>query len=355
MSKFKINGRKIGANEPCYIIAEMSANHSGSLDKAIEILHAAKAAGADAIKLQTYRAETITLNSTKPDFCLPSDNPWQEHVSLYSLYEKAYTPWQWHETLFAEAKKIGLDIFSSPFDTSAVDLLESLDAPVYKIASPEITDIPLLKKVASTGKPIILSTGIAELSDIELAVQTLRQNGCEQLAILKCTTAYPTPFSECNLATIADIATRFNCVSGLSDHTLGLVSPIASIALGAKIIEKHFILDKSDDSVDAFFSLDEKEFKQLVGAVRDAEQAIGSVNYSITQSAQKNILARRSLYFCRDLNAGAVITENDIQSVRPGFGLHTQYYDDVLGKTVARDVSHGDRVTFDAVTGLTEK
>jgi len=355
MSKFIINGRNIGVDEPCYIIAEMSANHGGHLDKAIEILHAAKAAGADAIKLQTYRADTITLNSTKPDFCLPSDNPWQEHVSLYSLYEKAFTPWQWHEILFTEANRIGIDIFSSPFDASAVELLESLNAPAYKIASPEITDIPLLKKVASTGKPIILSTGIAELSDIELAVSTLRQHGCEQLAILKCTTAYPTPFSECNLNTIADIATRFNCVSGLSDHTLGLVSPITSIALGGKIIEKHFILDKSDDSVDAFFSLDEKDFAQMVSAVRDAEQALGKVTYAITKSAHKNILARRSLYFCRDLVSGTTITENDIQSVRPGFGLHTQYYDDILGKKVARDVFHGDRVTFESVTGLTEK
>ncbi len=354
MNQFKINERMVGHGQPCYIIAEMSANHGGSLEQAIAILHAAKAAGADAVKLQTYRADTITLNSTKPDFCLPSDNPWQEHVSLYSLYEKAYTPWQWHERLFEVANEIGLDIFSSPFDASAVDLLESLNAPVYKIASPEITDIPLLKRVAQTCKPVILSTGIANLEDIELAVTTLRQFGCTQLAILKCTTAYPTPFSECNLATISDIATRFECVAGLSDHTLGLVSPITSIALGGKIIEKHFILDKSDESVDAFFSLDESEFKQMVDAVRDAEKAIGCVDYTITQSAQKNILARRSLYFSRALKAGDVISEQDIQSVRPGFGLHTKYYDDVIGKHVLADVELGDRVRFELVDQLVE-
>ncbi len=345
----------MGEGAPCYIIAEMSANHGGSLDKAIEILHAAKAAGADAVKLQTYRADTITLETDKADFCLPSDNPWQSHVSLYSLYQKAYTPWEWHKPLFEEAAKIGIDVFSSPFDASAVELLESLNAPVYKIASPEITDIPLLKKVAQTGKPVIISTGIANLDDLELAVKTLREFGCKELAILKCTTAYPTPFSECNLATIVDIATRFNCVAGLSDHTLGLVSPITSIALGGKIIEKHFILDKSDDSVDAFFSLDEPEFKQMVQGVRDAECAIGKVEYNITQSAQKNMLARRSLYFTRKLCAGTILTDEDIKSVRPGFGLHTQYYDEVIGKTLAVDVELGDRVTRDSIIGFVEK
>lgn len=348
----KINGKKIDSTSPCYIIAEMSANHGGSLEKAKEIIREAKQSGADAIKLQTYTADTITLDCDKPDFCLPSDNPWQSHVSLHSLYQKAYTPWEWHKELFAEAKRCNIDIFSSPFDFSAVDLLEELGAPVYKIASPEITDIPLLQYVAKTGKPVILSTGIANLEDIELAVEVLRENGCKELAILKCTTAYPTPLDECNLATIADIKDRFNCLAGLSDHTQGIISPVVSVTLGAKIIEKHFILDKSDDSVDAFFSLDKNEFSQLVCAVRDAEKALGNVDYSITESAQKNILARRSLYFAKPLDEGDVITTDDIKSVRPGFGLHTKYYDQVIGKQISRKVEIGDRVSFDVLDNI---
>lgn len=344
-----INGKQIDQQSPCYIIAEMSANHGGCLEKAKQIIREAKIAGADAVKLQTYTADTITLASDKPDFCLPCDNPWQAHVSLHSLYQKAYTPWEWHKELFEEAKKCEIDIFSSPFDASAVDLLESLEVPLYKIASPEITDIPLLKYVAKTGKPIILSTGIADFDDIELAVSTLRDNGCNELAILKCTTAYPTPFEECNLATIADIAKRFNCLAGLSDHTQGIVAPVVSVSLGAKIIEKHFILDKKDDSVDAFFSLDKLQFSQLVCSIRDAEKAIGSVNYAITQSAQKNILARRSLYFTRTLSKGHILTTDDIKSVRPGFGLHTKHYDQVLGETLNIDVELGDRVSFDVL------
>lgn len=344
-----INGREVGAQSPCYIIAEMSANHGGCLERAKEIIREAKEAGADAIKLQTYTADTITLNTDKPDFCLPSGNPWQSHVSLHSLYEKAYTPWEWHEELFKEAKKNNIDIFSSPFDFSAVDLLESLGTPIYKIASPEITDLPLLKYVAKTGKPVILSTGIADLNDIELAVETLRENGCTSIAILKCTTAYPTPLEECNLQTIADIGKRFNCIPGLSDHTKGIIAPVVSVSLGAKIIEKHFILDKNDDSVDSFFSLDKSEFKSLVTAVRDAEKAIGHVDYSITHSASKNILARRSLYFCRNLSKGHKITADDIKSVRPGFGLHTKYYDEILGKILETDVEIGDRVSFNVL------
>lgn len=355
LPELTINTHVINASSPCYIIAEMSANHGGNLDRAIEILVQAKAAGADAVKLQTYRADTITLNCEKPDFLLPSDSPWQSHVSLYSLYEKAYTPWEWHKALFDKARELDLDIFSSPFDDTAVDLLEELNAPAYKIASPEITDIPLLIKVAKTGKPVILSTGIAELTDIELAVTTLREHGCKELAILKCTTAYPTPFSECNLSTIKDIATRFNCVAGLSDHTLGLVAPITSIALGAKIIEKHFILNSDDESVDAFFSLNQSEFNELVVAVRNAEAAIGQVNYTITKSAQQNLLARRSLYFSNSLNVGDEITKDDIKSVRPGFGLHTKYYSEIIGRRVTENVEAGDRVTLKLVEGLVEE
>ncbi|QTL34227.1 pseudaminic acid synthase [Pseudoalteromonas viridis] len=347
----KINDTCIGEDFPCYIIAEMSANHGGDLNNAFKLLKAAKEAGANAVKLQTYTADTITLNSTKEDFTLPGDNPWEAHKTLYSLYEKAYTPWEWHDALFEEGKRLGLDIFSSPFDDSAVELLESLGAPAYKIASPEITDVALLKRVAQTKKPVILSTGIANYADIELAVSVLRDNGCEQLAILKCTTAYPTPFAECNLRTIPDLKAAFNCVAGLSDHTLGIVAPVAAVTLGAKIIEKHFVLDKADDSVDAFFSLDQSEFALLVSSVRQCESALGKVSYEISASAQKNMLARRSLYFCRNLSAGDVISRDDIRSVRPGFGAHPKYLEQYIGQVLDVSVELGDRVSPSVIVG----
>jgi pseudaminic acid synthase len=343
----QIGNKRIGEGQPVYIVAELSANHGGEIERALQVIRKAKAAGADAIKLQTYRPDTITLNCDKEDFRLPAGNAWESHKTLYSLYEKAYTPWEWHKPLFDEAKRVGIDIFSSPFDNSAVDLLESLNTPVYKIASPEITDIPLLKYVAKTGKPTILSTGIAELEDIELAVKTLRENGCEDIAILQCTTAYPTPYSECNLATIADLGKRFNCVAGLSDHTLGIAAPITATVLGAKIIEKHFILDRNDQSVDAFFSLDETEFRFMVNEVRNAEMAIGKVSYEITPSARKNMLARRSLYFSKSISAGDRITSENVKSVRPGFGLHPRYFDKIIGLTINQNAQLGDRVTLD--------
>jgi pseudaminic acid synthase len=346
MFMIDIDGRHIGDGQPTYIIAELSANHGGSLEQAKVMIQKAKQAGADAVKIQTYRADTITLDCDKADFRLPSGNAWETHNTLYALYQEAHTPWEWHKALFDEAKRVGITLFSSPFDETAVDLLESLGAPAYKIASPEVTDIGLLKYVAQKGKPIILSTGIADLADIELAVETLRENGCEALAILKCTTAYPTPYSECNLRTITDIALRFGCVAGLSDHTLGLASPIAATALGGKIIEKHFILDKKDNSVDAFFSLDEHEFSQMVTEVRNAELALGSVCYDITGSASKNKLARRSLYYAKAIKVGEVITKENVKSVRPGFGLHPKHFDAILGLTLKHDVEFGDRVSL---------
>lgn len=349
-----INDKKIGVDTPTYIIAEISANHCGNLDKAIEMIRKAKMAGADAVKLQTYTADTITLNCNKSDFILPTDNPWEAHNTLHALYSKAYTPWEWHETLFDEAKSVGIDIFSSPFDSTAVDLLEALNAPVYKIASPEITDIALLSRVAQTKKPVILSTGIAEYEDIALAVDTLRENGCEHLVILKCTTAYPTPFEECNLMTIPDINRQFKCLSGLSDHTRGIVVPVASVALGARVIEKHFVLDKSDESVDAFFSLDYAEFYEMVNSIRQCEKALGQVNYAITGSAQKNLLARRSLYFCRDIDAGQIIKRDDIRSVRPGFGAHPKYLEQYIGKMMSKSITMGDRVSTDVIMGSIE-
>lgn len=345
-----INGKQVDENSPCYLIAEMSANHSGDFDKAIALIHAAKACGADAIKLQTYRADTITLDCDNDDFKLPSDNAWEEHNTLYALYEKAYTPWEWHQALFAEAKKIDIDIFSAPFDISAVDFLETLHCPVYKIASPEITDIALIKRVAQTGRPVILSTGLATQEDIELAISTLKDNGCHQYSFLKCTTAYPAPAEDINLKTMVDMAEKFNCVVGLSDHSLGNSVPIAAVALGARIIEKHFVLDKDDPSVDAFFSLDPTEFEAMVKDVRFIEQALGTVDYSISPASKKNMLARRSLYVCENIAQGELITLNNIQSVRPSYGLHPKYLDEVLGKVAKQPLKKGDRLEFAALS-----
>lgn len=355
IASFKIDNYSIDNSSPCFIIAEMSANHGGSLDKAIEIIRQAKSAGADAVKLQTYRADTITINCDQADFCLPTDSPWQTHQTLYSLYEKAYTPWSWHKTLFDEAKKLGLSIFSSPFDATAVDFLEELDVCAYKIASPEITDIPLIRKVAQTGKPVIFSTGIADLNDIELAVDTLRENGCHQFVILKCTTAYPTPYSECNLKTITDMTKRFNCFAGLSDHSIGNAIPIAAVTLGAKVIEKHFTLDDNHEAVDDFFSLKPSEFKKMVEDIRNVESAMGKVDYTISKGAQKNILARRSLYVCKSMKAGDRITSENIKSVRPGYGLHPKYYNMVLGKEVKVDLNFGDRLLAEDIANFDER
>ena len=344
-----INNNVIDEHSPCYIIAEMSANHSGDFNKAIEIIHAAKASGANAVKLQTYRADTITLDCDNDDFKLPADNAWQAHQTLYSLYEKAYTPWVWHQALFEEAEKIGIDIFSAPFDHSAVDLLEQLNCPVYKIASPEITDIGLIKRVAQTGKPVILSTGLAALEDIELAIKTLTDNGCHQYAFLKCTTAYPAPAKDINLNTMVDMASRFNCLVGLSDHSLGNSVPIAAVTLGARIIEKHFVLDKDDPSVDAFFSLDPSDFKTMVDDIRFVEQALGKVDYDISPSSKKNMLARRSLYVSQDIKQGEKITTKNIKSVRPSYGLHPKYFEQVIGMKATKSMKKGDRLALAAL------
>ena len=349
--QFQIDGIKIGGNEKCYVIAEMSANHGGNLDEALKIIRSAKEAGANAVKLQTYRADTITLNSSKEDFQLPSKNPWEKYHSLYSLYEKAFTPWDWHEELFAEARRVGISIFSSPFDISAVDFLEDLGCPAYKIASPEITDIPLIERVAKTGKPIIISTGLSDLDDISLAVETVEAHSNSGFAILRCTTAYPAPVSDTNLQLLPDIAKRFNCVVGLSDHSLGATVPLAAIHYGSKILEKHFMLDCTD-SVDGFFSLDAHGFKEMIENMRINEEAIGTVNYDIPQSAKANLFARRSLYISADVSAGEIISEQNIKSVRPGYGLHPKYWHEVLGKAFTRNCEAGDRLTPEDIDGF---
>lgn len=349
MKIVEIGKRKIGGSNPCYIIAEMSGNHGGDFNKAIDIINAAAECGADALKLQTYRPDTITLNSDKKDFIIPSDNPWESHNTLFSLYEKAYTPWEWHEALFKEGRNLGLDVFSTPFDLTSVDFLESLDVSVYKIASPEITDIPLLQKVAGCGKPVMLSTGVATLDDIVLAVNTLRQNGCEDVVLLKCTSAYPTPPENMNLRTIPNMSETFDCIAGLSDHSLGIGIPVAAVSVGAKVIEKHLVFDKSVDSPDAFFSLDRVEFGEMVKEVRKVEKALGKVDYGTNESAKKAMWGRRSLYVAENIKKGDLLTEENIKSVRPAFGLHPKYFQKILGKRAVKDLEIGDRLTWNDI------
>ena len=343
----QIGNYKIDKESKVFIIAELSANHNGSLETAIETIYAAKRAGADCIKLQTYTAETITIDCDKQDFII-KDTIWHGR-KLYDLYNEAYTPWEWHFKLFETARQIGLECFSSPFDKTSVDLLESLNTPAYKIASFEITDIPLIEYVASKGKPIIISTGIAELDDIQLAVDTCRKVGNSQIALLKCTSSYPAPINEANMIMVKDFTERFNVVSGLSDHTIGSIVPIVATTFGAKIIEKHFILDRSIGGPDASFSMNEHEFFEMVKSIREAESAIGKVDFNLTEKQLKGKDFSRSLYFVNDLNEGDIITENDIKSIRPGFGIHPKHYYEIIGKKVMKSINFGDRVKWNDI------
>jgi pseudaminic acid synthase len=332
------------SKESVYIIAELSANHNGSIETAIETIKAAKRAGADAIKFQTYTADTITINSSKPDFIIQG-TIW-EGRNLYELYQEAYTPWEWHETLFKVAEEEGLECFSSPFDKTAVDFLETLNCPIYKIASFEITDIPLIEYVASKGKPIIISTGIATLEDIKLAVDTCRKVGNNQITLLKCTSSYPAPIEEANMAMIPELSRRFNVMSGLSDHTMGSTVPVVATALGAKIIEKHFILDRSIGGPDASFSMNEQEFTEMVKSVREAEKALGVVDYDLTPKQIDGRRFCRSLYVVKDIKKGEVITEEHVRSIRPGFGGHPKELKNIIGKIAERDYEFGERFNF---------
>jgi pseudaminic acid synthase len=332
-------------NNKCFIIAELSANHGGKLDIALETIRAAKRAGADAIKIQTYTADTITLDSKKNLFKINQGTHWDGQY-LYDLYKEASLPWEWHSKIFEVAKEEGLVCFSSPFDNSAVDFLEELETPIYKIASFEITDIPLIEYVASKQKPMIISTGIAEIKDIELAIETCRKAGNNDITILKCTSAYPADPSDANLLTIPDIKTRFGVKVGLSDHTMGIEGPIVATTLGATVIEKHFILDKSIGGPDAHFSLDEKEFTEMVNAVRKAEEMIGKVDYEMTDKKKKSRQFSRSLFIVEDVKKGELITINNVRSIRPGFGLHPKYLEEILGKKVNKDISKGDPLDF---------
>ena len=345
MNEISIAGRKIGAQFPPYVISEMSANHNGSLESALRIMDEAKKAGADAVKIQTYRADTITLKSDGPDFQI-KDGLWAGR-SLYELYEWAYTPWEWHTSLFAHAQKIGITLFSSPFDTTAVDLLEGLGAPAYKIASFEAVDLPLIRYVARTGKPMIISTGMADAEEIAEAVDAARSGGCKELAILHCVSGYPAPAEDYNLRTVPDMIRRFGLVTGLSDHTLDNSTAIASVALGASIIEKHFTLDRNGGGPDDSFSLEPQELSALCSATRTAWQALGQVDYGRKSSEQGNVKFRRSLYFVKPLKQGDRVTADAVRSVRPGFGLAPKYLDDVLCCTLKTDVSYGTAVSWD--------
>ena len=339
----KIANFTIDQSSPVFIIAELSANHNGDLSIALDSVRAAKRAGADAIKLQTYTADTITLDCDKEDFLIEG-TIWNGR-KLYDLYKDAYTPWEWHKEIFDCAEEEGLICFSSPFDKSAVDFLEDLNVPAYKIASFEITDIPLIEYVASKGKPVILSTGIASLEDIELALDACKRMGNNNIALLKCTSSYPAPIEEANMAMIPDFQERFKVIPGLSDHTLGSTVPIVATTLGARIIEKHFILDRSIGGPDASFSMNEEEFTAMVKAVREAEKAVGVVSYEPTEKQIKGRAFSRSLYVVQDIKKGEIISEKNVRSIRPGFSLAPKYLNTLIGKKANRSFEKGDRLT----------
>ena len=332
-----IAGRKIGADDPPFVIAEMSANHNGCLETAFKIIEEAKKAGADALKIQTYRPDTITLRSDLPDFQI-TEGLWAGKT-LYELYEWAHTPWEWHAPLFDHARKVGITIFSSPFDTTAVDLLEDLNAPAYKIASFEAIDLPLIKYTAKTGKPMIISTGMADAEEIREAIEAAREGGCEQLAILHCVSGYPAPAEDYNLRTIPDMVERFGLVTGLSDHTLDNITAIASVALGASIIEKHFTLNRNGGGPDDSFSLEPSELSALCRDSKTAWAAIGQVDYGRKSSEQGNVKFRRSLYFVKDMEAGEIITESSIKSIRPGYGIAPKNINKIIGKKTKTQIS----------------
>lgn len=340
----RIGDFHIGQDSPIFIIAELSANHNGCLETALKTIRVAKSVGADAIKLQTYTPDTMTVPSSKDDFIIKG-TIW-ENQNLHELYRSAYTPWEWHQALFDCAAEENLICFSSPFDFTAVDFLEELNVPAYKIASFEITDIPLIRYVASKGKPIILSTGIAKREDIELALDTCRAAGNNEIALLKCTSSYPAPVEEANIAMVKDFKEQFGVEVGLSDHTMGSLVPVVATCFGAKIIEKHFIIDRSIGGPDASFSMNEQEFGEMVKQVRQAETAIGMVDYSLTEKQQSGRAYCRSLYVVDDIRAGELVCHENVRSIRPGFSLHPKHLESILGKIAVRDLEKGDRITL---------
>ena len=343
--KVNIDGFEISNSSKVFIIAELSANHNQSIDIAKQTIKAAKKSGADAIKFQTYTPDTITIDSKKKDFIIRG-TIWNDE-NYYSLYKRAYTPWEWHEELFNFAHDEDLICFSTPFDKSSVDLLEKLNTPAYKIASFEITDIPLIEYIASKGKPVILSTGIANEEDISLALSTIRNCGNNQIILLKCTSSYPAPIEEANLCMIKEFSDRFNVISGLSDHTIGSIVPIMSVGFGCRVIEKHLILDKNIGGPDSSFSMDEKEFAEMVDRVRIAEKSIGKISFNLTEKQMKGRDFSRSLSVVEDVKKGDIISEKNVRSIRPGFGLHPKYFPDILGKRFKENIEKGTRFNLD--------
>ena len=344
----QIGRHNISSESNTYIIAEMSGNHNMDYDRAVRILYAAKESGADAIKIQTYTADTITLDCDAPCFQITQGTLW-DGTTLHELYEKAFTPWKWQPKLQSVANEIGLDFFSTPFDFTSVDFLEKMDVPTYKIASFEITDIPLIRKVAQLGKPIIISTGIATLADIELAVKTCKDEGNDNIILLKCCSAYPTPYEDINLRTMVNLRDTFGCIVGLSDHTMGDTVAVASVAMGAKVVEKHLTLNRTDGGVDAAFSMEPEEFRQMVDHIRIVEMAMGKVTYELTDKQKGEREHARSLFIVKDMKAGDILDENSMRSIRPANGLHTKYFDELLGKRINRDAKLGTPLSWDLI------
>ena len=347
---FRIGNRTIGWQAPCYVIAELSANHNQNFDQAVRILHAAKDAGADAVKLQTYTADTITLRSDKECFRIAGGTLWDGRI-LHDLYQEAFTPWEWQPKLKEIANELGMHLFSSAFDDSAVDFLEQMNVPAHKVASFELVDIGLIQKMARTGKPLIMSTGMASEEEISEAVEAARGAGATQIALLKCTSAYPAPPEEANLLTIPELARRFGCPVGLSDHTMGIAVPVVAVALGACIIEKHLCLRRADGGPDGAFSLEPQEFKAMVEAVRTAEKALGSVQFASGPREANSRRFRRSLFVVEDIKKGELFTKQNVRSIRPADGLHPRNFNEVLGKRAARDVERGTPLTWTLVSG----
>lgn len=346
--EIRIGNKVISEDSPTFIVAEMSGNHNMDFDRAVEIMKAAKEAGADAVKIQTYTADTITLDCDAPCFQITQGTLW-DGVTLHKLYQTAYTPWEWQPRLKRMAEDMGLLLFSSPFDFTSVDFLEDMDVPAYKIASFEITDIPLIRKVARLGKPVILATGIARLADIELAVQTCREEGNEQVILLKCCSAYPTPYEDVNLRTIPNLAQTFQCLAGLSDHTMGTAVATGAVALGARMVEKHMTLRRSDGGPDAAFSMEPGEFREMVDNIRILEKALGKVTYELSEKQAREREHSRSLFVAQDMKAGDTFTPENLRSVRPADGLHTRYYEQLLGRKITRDARLGTPLAWDLV------
>ncbi|MFN3870843.1 MAG: pseudaminic acid synthase [Aquificaceae bacterium] len=344
----EVGGRRIGEGFPVFIVAELSANHLQDFNLAIETIKAAKEAGADAIKLQTYTPDTMTVDVKKEPFEIKGGTLW-DGLYLYDLYKKAYTPWEWHPKLFEFAASLGLLCFSTPFDESAVDFLEELGCPLYKVASFEITHIPLIEYIASKGKPIIISTGIATLSDIEEALRACYRMGNRQVILLKCVSEYPTPYEDVNLRTLTNMRQTFGVPVGLSDHTLGISIPIAAVALGAVLVEKHFILDRSLGGPDSAFSLEPQEFKNMVEAIKEVEKALGTITYELTEKQKEMRRFSRSLFVVEDMKAGEIFTEKNVKSIRPNLGLHPKYLKDILGKRARKDISKGTPLSWELI------